>query len=947
MQLGRPDDPGVRRINRLRIAALGVVACVVIAANAVVFHQIDRQLDQSYTAEADSTVWNATQVEIELLRFANALAQVMLTPDAPEQLDALRLQYDLLYSRAQMISRQDRLLDLPLAQGADWEAVGGPEGIVARALPLIDGPDEALVAAVPVLLQEVRVAISNLRDDVVASAISSIRETESQRRDLHEALQVFSAVSLGLMGVMAGLLIVIFLQGRARETHRKALAQAVYNLRITIDSSLEAAVILDHEGRIVGCNKAGADMFGIDDGAFAQRHFSDVVRDARRGAEGIAELTAACAASDGQGRIVLTGTRPDGSTFPLELSLAQAESAAGLPISIAFLRDISERVEREETLRRARNAALEAEEAKSRFLAMIGHEMRTPLNGLLSAVEVLKAATALTDKQASLLRIIENSGRKTLEQVNNVLDLTLLQHGDGADLPEIAFSLSEVVQGVISTFEAEARQRGNQIGVRITGQEPARVIGSEALVARILSNLVSNAVKFTENGTISIGIDCQPGQAAQTVALRLSVMDTGVGIDEADRDRIFKVFETLDSSYARLREGSGLGLGLAKLAAEAMGGRITVSSRPGEGSTFALYLNLPVASEAELPLRSAAVAAGAGEAQARADQPVAETPVALRALTLLVVEDNPVNRELLAEVLRLKGHHVLEASNGAEGVTMAEANRPDAILMDISMPVMDGVEASRAIRAGQASRDVPIIAVTANADMSRHSEFRAAGINEVLNKPVDFARLEQVLRAHLRDKASADKDLPAEIPVPAAPAGATAVLQHAANGTAHAAMALVQNGAHPDGGGDPFDKAGEEDGWEEAGAEQDGGEQDGGEQDGGPVILDEEVYTDLFEALGSSYMQRMANKLSAETEETLRSLVTFEAAGDLEEAAKIAHRSAGAVAAMGLRALHHALVTYEQQAKAGESDAAIATRGQISRVSAQTFDALRERGILV
>ncbi len=467
MQLGRPDDPGVRRINRLRIAALGVVACVVIAANAVVFHQIDRQLDQSYTAEADSTVWNATQVEIELLRFANALAQVMLTPDAPEQLDALRLQYDLLYSRAQMISRQDRLLDLPLAQGADWEAVGGPEGIVARALPLIDGPDEALVAAVPVLLQEVRVAISNLRDDVVASAISSIRETESQRRDLYEALQVFSAVSLGLMGVMAGLLIVIFLQGRARETHRKALAQAVYNLRITIDSSLEAAVILDHEGRIVGCNKAGADMFGIDDGAFAQRHFSDVVRDARRGAEGIAELTAACAASDGQGRIVLTGTRPDGSTFPLELSLAQAESAAGLPISIAFLRDISERVEREETLRRARNAALEAEEAKSRFLAMIGHEMRTPLNGLLSAVEVLKAATALTDKQASLLRIIENSGRKTLEQVNNVLDLTLLQHGDGADLPEIAFSLSEVVQGVISTFEAEARQRGNQIGVRI------------------------------------------------------------------------------------------------------------------------------------------------------------------------------------------------------------------------------------------------------------------------------------------------------------------------------------------------------------------------------------------------------------------------------------------------------------------------------------------------
>lgn len=901
VHIGGAPAPDERRRDRIRYVALALVACVTIAANAVLFRQIDRQLDVSYTAEADSTVWNMSQVEVELLRFGAALAAVRLSPEDPSLLADLRLQYDLLYSRVQLVDRQDRLSGLPLAQSGDWQAITGPQGVVPQALPLIDGPDAALLAAVPALHDQVRAALRAIRDEVVASAIQSIRDTESQRRDLHAALQIFAAVSLGLMGVMAGLMIVIYRQGRARESHRRALAQAVYNLRTTIDSSLEAAVILDHEGRIVGCNKAGTEMFGGAESAAGLRHFSDVVRDAGRGAGGLSELIAACAASDGAGRIIRTGIRPDGTTFPLELSLAQAESAAGLPIAIAFLRDISDRVEREEALRRARNAALEAEEAKSRFLAMIGHEMRTPLNGLLSAVELLKAATELSPKQASLLRIIENGGRKTLEQVNNVLDMTLLQHGHGTTLPETAFSLSELIQSVAQSFAAEAQERGNKIAVTVTGVEPEQVMGAGVLVSRILTNLVSNAVKFTENGLITIGLDCQPGQSPDTVALRLVVVDTGVGIDEADKDRIFKTFETLDASYARLREGSGLGLGLAKLAAEAMGGRITVASHPGEGSTFALYLTLPVAAGAKPPRPAGLPQQAVSETEAA---PVAATadngevpprPLALpadqqglRLLTLLVVEDNPVNRELLAEVLRLKGHRVLEATNGAEGVAMAEASRPDAILMDISMPVMDGVEASRVIRAGQTSRDVPIIAVTANADMSRHGEFLAAGINEVLHKPVDFARLEQALKAHLHDRSITVYDP-----------------EEANDGAARLAE-------------DPVDRA----------------------------ILDEEVYVDLLDALGHAYMKRMAGKLSDETEQTLQALVTCEQAGAMSEAAQVAHRSAGAVASMGLRALHAALVTYEHQAKAGDADAASATRGQIALLRSQTFDALRQRGLL-
>ena len=876
----KADNSGSSR-RLLRYGILLALAVVVVAANLVLFRQIDVQLQRSYTADTDSTPWVLAQVEVDFLRYIAALQDARIMRNDAKALEEVRLQFDLLYSRVTVVKRHTRIVHLDFLKQPDWLALAGPGGFIERSLPFIDGDDPALVQAIPRLLNEARIMARNIRSDIVKSMHDSLEIVETQRGELRASLQVFSAVSLGLLGVMSALMVTIYLQGRSRETHRKELAQAVYNLRMTIDSSLEAAVILDHEGRVIGCNRAGAEMFGWEESGRLVRYLSDVLRDTKRGTQGLDDVTRACVVGqDGeQGRITLTGYRPSGEPFPVEVSIARARSAIGLPIAIAFLRDISERVEREESLRQARNAAQQGEEAKSRFLAMISHEMRTPLNGMLSAVELLTASTRLDQKQSRLVGIIENCGRTTLEQVNNVLELTRLRSSEGRSYLDSDFETKDLLENIATQFESDAEKRGNQIIIRTTGAEPPRLRGQRQLLSRVLSNIMSNAVKFTENGLITLALDTQPGNDPSSYALRLSVTDTGVGIADGDRDRIFRAFETLDTSYARLQDGSGLGLGLAKLAAEAMGGRITVSSRPGEGSTFAVFLTMPAAPAPE------------------------HRPGRLRPLSLLVVEDNPVNRELLVELLRLNGHRVSQAQDGAEGVRVAESERPDAILMDVSMPVMDGLDATRAIRSGVAARDVPIIGVTAHADPEKRLRFIADGMTEVLSKPVDLRLLEAALLKHVPGAAPDQGQEPARLRLVA-----VNPVEPPAAGGADAA----------DGDLYPADM---------------------------PPLLDDEIFDDLRETLGAPYMAKMASRFVQETDEALTAMGSHAAEGDLSGAAQVAHKNAGAAASLGLKALHRLFVVYERQAKAGDGGSADKTRAMIERIRHDTVELLRERGL--
>lgn len=358
--------------------------------------------------------------------------------------------------------------------------------------------------------------------------------------------------------------------------------------------------------------------------------------------------------------------------------------------------------------------------------------MRTPLNGLLGTMELLRA-TRLDSRQSELLEMMQTSGRLLLHHVNSVLDLSRAESGAvGQD--RVPFSLEEVVAEVIANQQGLAEAAGNRLMVVAVSGPAGRVLGDPVSLRQILLNLVGNAVKFTRQGRISVeieaGIDRSPDGTPVT---ELRVIDTGIGIAEADLARIFDDFVTLDTGYRRQAGGTGLGLGIARRLVEAMGGAMGVESEPGSGSLFWVRLPLPPAPDAPAPLPP---------------QPADAPDRAPAPRRVLLVEDNEINRFVARSLLEEAGHAVTEAAHGAEGVARAAAQPFDVILMDISMPQLDGVEATRAIRAGGgASAGARIVALTAHAPPAEMAAFRAAGIDACLEKPVTRSLLDRALRA--------------------------------------------------------------------------------------------------------------------------------------------------------------------------------------------------------
>lgn len=397
----------------------------------------------------------------------------------------------------------------------------------------------------------------------------------------------------------------------------------------------------------------------------------------------------------------------------------------------------------------ARDAALEGQRAKSAFIAVMSHEMRTPLNGTLAALDLAAEKSAQPPRGgaevAELISVARGSAEQLLDRLNEVLDIARLEAGK-IDLRPAPFRPGALLDALVAAMGPLAAARGNRLWRQADPALPDWVSGDASRIRQILQNLVGNAVKFTENGEVEVST--QTGPEGVVFAVR----DTGPGISAADQARIFDDFVMIDAGYERVSQGSGLGLGICRRLADAMGGTVEVESTLGTGSTFRLRLPLrPVsapegAPEATVPSGPEALAETGPAASEPAPPQAAPVSARGRTLSLLVVEDNPTNRLLLTRMLEAEGHKVAAAANGAEGVAMAQDRRFDAILMDISMPGMDGLAATRAIRTGAgASASVPIYAVTAHAMPAERTRFLAAGMRVRLGKPVRLADLRAAL----------------------------------------------------------------------------------------------------------------------------------------------------------------------------------------------------------
>jgi signal transduction histidine kinase len=387
--------------------------------------------------------------------------------------------------------------------------------------------------------------------------------------------------------------------------------------------------------------------------------------------------------------------------------------------------------EESQALREALEAAQAASRAKNAFLAVTSHEIRTPLNGVLGMAQAMEN-DKLSPAQRGRIAVIRQSGEALLDILNDILDLAKIESGK-LELETASFDLEAVTRSAVGAFSATALAKGLALGVDFDPAARGRFDGDAARLRQVLCNLISNAVKFTASGEVSVSV------AAHAGGVHLRVRDTGPGVPEDLAGRLFEKFTQADSSTTRRFGGTGLGLAICRDLCVAMGGIIHVHSGPEGGSTFTVDLPLARSAEGAAPAEPV-VTLACVEAMAPDGRP----------MRLLVAEDNAINQTVLRTLLEQIGVEATIVDNGVEVITAWENGDYDLILMDVQMPRMDGPTATRAIRSRELTRGdppIPIVALTANVMSHQLEAYRAAGMNGVIAKPIVVAELYAVINS--------------------------------------------------------------------------------------------------------------------------------------------------------------------------------------------------------
>ena len=716
-----------------RAAWLGLaLALGVVGLNAVVAQRNTRQLydDAGWVDHTHQVLHGLGDVYVSVLE-AESNARGYLVGGYP----GLRAAYR--NAPAQVAAQMDAVAALTEDNAGQQLHMATLRQVIAAEFVIMDGNVGRRDSGQPIDPRGIasgREAMGNVRDAIAAM--------EAEERGLLDARSAETNVTYrrtNLSFAVASLLaaavfVVAFLLIRRdlarRQTEEEAAQETVRFTRLLLESTAEGIYGVDPDGNCTFINTAGARMLGRDPAEFLGKNVHAIAHHTRP--DGSPYPATDCPIYQGlksRRRSVRIDSevfwRKDGTSFPVEyVSAPMREDGESLGAVVSFS-NITARKRAEEDLRLASEAAEAANQAKSTFLANMSHELRTPLNAVILYSELLQEEAEDQGLNEFLpdLEKIRSAGRHLLGLINNILDLSKIEAGK-MDLYLETFDLGEVVHDVASTAKPLFDKRHNALTLNLAA-DTGGMHADQTKVRQILFNLLSNASKFTENGTITLAVSRHPEGGRPGVEVR--VADSGIGMTPEQVGNLFQPFTQADASTTRKYGGTGLGLTIVKRFCELMGGRIDVLSEAGQGTTFTVWLPAEVA-----PTPTASMA----------DFALTDTAGPANGLAVLVIDDDATACELLSRVLVKEGFRVRTAPDGRAGLDMAKAERPDLIVLDVMMPKMDGWAVLSALKADPNLDDVPVVMHTMVDD--RNLGY-ALGASDYLTKPVDRDRLVTVL----------------------------------------------------------------------------------------------------------------------------------------------------------------------------------------------------------